>query len=102
MYTYDPLAEVDLVDQHLVIGGEAHIWSEQIDHVSLDPSTWPRASAVAEVLWSGPRDGKGVLRSVRYAASRLAEMRERMVAMGVMAEPVQMPFCTMEKDQCDG
>jgi hexosaminidase len=102
MYTYDPLQEVAEAEHHLVIGGEAHIWSEQIDHINMDTSVWPRASAVAEVLWSGPKDVSGKYRSVRYAAGRLSEFRERMVAMGVMAEPIQMPYCLMEKDQCDG
>jgi hexosaminidase len=27
-------------------------------------------------------------------------MRERLVARGVQAEPIQMPFCTMNGTQC--
>ncbi|KAF2668253.1 N-acetyl-beta-D-glucosaminidase [Microthyrium microscopicum] len=102
VYTYDPLDQVDAKNHHLVIGGEAHIWSEQIDHINMDPVVWPRASAAAEVLWSGPRDANGKDRDIQEAAIRLSEFRERMVAMGVMAEPIQMPFCLQEPHQCDG
>ena len=36
MYSYDPLQGVPKDLQHLVIGGETHIWSEQTDTVNLD------------------------------------------------------------------
>lgn len=39
-------------------------------------------------------------RSQVDAAPRLAEMRERLVARGVGAASVQMPFCTMGKGVC--
>lgn len=61
---------------------------------------WPRAAAVAEVLWSGAKDAAGANRSQVEASPRLSEMRERLVALGVGAEPIQMPFCLMESEQC--
>lgn len=76
------------------MGGEVHIWSEQTDPVNLDDMVWPRASAAAEVLWSGRQDEAGQNRSQITAAPRLAEMRERMLLRGVRAGPVQMVFCT--------
>lgn len=36
---------------HLIFGGEAALWSEQIGKHSLGPRLWPRASAFAERLW---------------------------------------------------
>lgn len=50
MYTYDPLAGVPANATQLVLGGEVHIWSEQVDGVNLDDMVWPRARAAAEVL----------------------------------------------------
>jgi len=102
VYAYDPVDKIDAAYHHLVIGGEVHAWSEQIDHVNMDPVIFPRASAAGEVLWSGAKDSKGAYRSIIAAAPRLGRMRERMVANGFMAEVVQMPFCTMEPNQCDG
>lgn len=37
MYSYDPLQGVPKNLTHLVLGGEAHIWSEQTDTHNLDP-----------------------------------------------------------------
>lgn len=77
-----------------MLGGEVAVWSETIDSVNLDSLVWPRAGAAGEVLWSGRTDASGKNRTQYDAAPRLAEMRERMVARGVGASPVQMPFCT--------
>lgn len=99
VYSYNPLQGVAEEDQHLVVGGEASMWSEQTDAVNLDQMLWPRLSAVAEVLWRGQPGGGRNLSQVE-ATPRLAEMRERLVAMGVNAEPVVMPFCTMYNGSC--
>ncbi|CAG8973094.1 hypothetical protein HYALB_00007571 [Hymenoscyphus albidus] len=94
VYSYDPLAGVPANQTHLVLGGEVHIWAEQTDPVNLDDMVWPRASAAGEVLWSGRKDAAGLNRTQIDAAPRLAEMRERMVARGIGAGPVQMVHCT--------
>ncbi|EOA83555.1 glycoside hydrolase family 20 protein [Exserohilum turcica Et28A] len=83
IYSYDPLAGVPSAQQHLVIGGEAHMWSQQVDPMNVDQMVWPRAAAAAEVLWSGAKDEHGRNRSYFDAAPRLSEMRERLVARGV-------------------
>ena len=100
IYSFDPLQSIPANLTHLVLGGEASIWSEQTDAVSLDGMIWPRMSAVAEVLWSGAKDASGQNRSQVMAAPRLADMRERLVARGVQAQPVYMPFCTQGSEQC--
>lgn len=83
-----------------VIGGEAHMWAEQTDPINIDRMIWPRGCAVAEVLWSGAKDSDGRNRSQIEASPRLSEMRERLVAKGIGAEPIQMPYCTMEGTVC--
>ncbi|KAH9832125.1 glycoside hydrolase family 20 protein [Teratosphaeria destructans] len=101
MYDYDPLAGIPSNLSHLVLGGETHIWSEQTDSVNLDTKVWPRTCAAAEVLWSGAKDPvTGQNRSQITASPRLSEMRERLVARGIRAEPIQMPYCTMNGTQC--
>ena len=96
MYSYDPIAAagVEADEAALVLGGEAALWTETVDPVNLDSLLWPRLGAVAEVLWSGRTDASGVNRTQFDATPRLADMRERMVARGVGASPVQMIFCT--------
>ncbi|KAF5023157.1 hypothetical protein F66182_4790 [Fusarium sp. NRRL 66182] len=94
MYSHDPRAGLSKEAAELVLGGEVAVWTESIDSVTLDSIVWPRAAVMGEVLWSGRTDASGQNRSQYEAAPRLAELRERMVARGVGASPVQMPFCT--------
>jgi hexosaminidase len=95
IYSHDPTFNLTADEAKLVLGGEVAVWSEQIDPVILDGIVWPRASAAGEVLWSGRIDeATGQNRSQLDATPRLAEMRERMVARGVGAAPVQMIWCT--------
>ena len=101
MYRYDPLFNISADAAHLVLGGEVHMWNEQTDPVSLDNMVWPRAAAAAEVLWSGRTDAAGTNRSLLTAAPRLSEWRERLVARGVAAAPIQMVWCTQnDPDAC--
>lgn len=100
IYEFDPLAGIPDNLTHLVLGGEIHSWSEQTDPANADGKIWPRAAAAAEVLWSGPKDAEGNNRSQIEVSPRLADMRERLLARGVAAEPVHMPFCTQNGTQC--
>ncbi|KAI5463040.1 family 20 glycoside hydrolase [Mariannaea sp. PMI_226] len=94
VYSHDPAAGLSAKSAKNVLGGEVALWAETIDPINLDNLAWPRAAAAAEVLWSGRVDSSGHNRSQYDAAPRLSEMRERMVARGVRASPIKMPFCT--------
>ncbi|PHH59769.1 hypothetical protein CDD81_2607 [Ophiocordyceps australis] len=102
IYSHDPVAGLSEQAAKNVLGGEVAAWAETIDGVNLDDILWPRSSAAAEVLWSGRQDASGKNRSQYDAAPRLAELRERMVARGVMAMPISMVFCTQgDVTDCD-
>ncbi|CAM4541404.1 hypothetical protein PO909_025914 [Leuciscus waleckii] len=75
----------------LVIGGEACLWGEYVDATNLTPRLWPRASAVAERLWSD----KSVT-DVNKAYNRLTKHRCRMVKRGIPAEPLFVGHCRHE------
>ena len=50
-YSFEPLPEG--VNEKLIKGGQANLWTEQVYNMRhAQYMTWPRALAVAEVLWS--------------------------------------------------
>ncbi|KAL3100555.1 hypothetical protein niasHS_001121 [Heterodera schachtii] len=97
IYYCDPRGFEGTYEQkQLVIGGIATMWGEYLDGTNLEPNLWPRASAVAERLWSPPE----LTRLADAAWPRLQEHRCRMVARGYRAEPVNGPdFCQTEFDE---
>ena len=96
MWSYEPLEFVAADSAHLVVGGEACMWTEQVDQHNLDSVMWPRAAAVAERLWS-PRDNN----DLGSAKRRLADHRQRLVALGVSSSPLHPSFCTRVPGSCD-
>lgn len=101
VYTHDPAAGLSPEQAKLVLGGEVHIWSEQIDMHSIDSTLWPRAGAAAEVLWSGRQDAEGKNRTFPDASPRLAEIRERMVLWGIDAAPIMQTWCHQNEGGCE-
>ena len=84
MALIDDEAELDLV-----VGGEACMWGEYVNEFSIVPRVWPRASAVAERLWSDRE-----VTDVNDAARRLEEHTCRMNKRGIAAQPPNGPgFC---------
>ncbi|XP_049877153.1 beta-hexosaminidase subunit beta-like [Pectinophora gossypiella] len=93
LYTSDPRTIVrnkvkdDVLEN--IVGGEACMWSEKVDDRNLFSRVWPRACAVAEVLWS-VTSGNMPARTLR----RVEEHACRMIRRGIPAEPPSGPgFC---------
>ncbi|CAL0310839.1 unnamed protein product [Lupinus luteus] len=100
IYNYDIAYGLSSEEAKLVLGGEVALWSEQADPTVLDARLWPRTAAMAETLWSGNRDERGVKRYAE-ATDRLNEWRSRMVNRGIMAEPIQPLWCIRNPGMCN-
>ncbi|KAI0088595.1 beta-hexosaminidase [Irpex rosettiformis] len=100
-YIFDPYENLTESHQHLVLGGEQVLWSEQSGPQNLDSIIWPRAAASAEVFWTGPTLPDGTPRNVQSALPRLYDLRFRMVQRGVDAIPLQPLWCALRPGACD-
>jgi hexosaminidase len=79
----------------LVLGGEAALWGEWVDATNVLARLWPRASAVAERLWSDATQTT----DADKAWPRLHEMQCRLIARGYPAQPVNGPsYCPVPYD----
>lgn len=72
------------------LGGEASMWTEQVDDLNLDSQVFPRVGAPAERLWSPSN-----LTDAAAAAPRLSALRCRLDARyGIRAGPIWSDFCS--------
>ncbi|CAG2121957.1 unnamed protein product [Medioppia subpectinata] len=89
-YRCDPTKSLaDDREKALVLGGEACMWGEYVDGTNVLSRLWPRASAVAERLWSNPLDTN----DIESAKFRLDQHRCRMLRRGIPAQPILNGFC---------
>ncbi|CAH0551866.1 unnamed protein product [Brassicogethes aeneus] len=80
--------------KHQILGEEATLWTEQVDSTSIDSRLWPRAAAMAEVLWSEPTT------TWRDAEPRLLVHRERLVTKGIDADAMEPEWCLHNEENC--
>ena len=69
-------------------------WLFQVDSTAVEARLFPRASALAERLWSNPGQ------EWYQAQTRLLHHRARMVQRGVRADAVQPEWCEQNERQC--
>ncbi|KAF2641459.1 putative beta-N-acetylhexosaminidase naga [Massarina eburnea CBS 473.64] len=100
IYDYDFTQGLNETQKKLVVGSIAPLWSEQVDDVVLSGKIWPRAAALAELVWSGNRDEAGNKRTTELTA-RILNFREYLVANGVGASPLMPKFCLQNPHECD-
>ena len=84
VYLFDPVEGIPEEYRAHVLGSQACFWSEVIwNRYDLDWKMWPRACALAEVLWTAPakRDFAGF-------KARMAEHRKALIGRGVNCAPL--------------
>uniref|UniRef100_A0A336MDZ8 beta-N-acetylhexosaminidase n=1 Tax=Culicoides sonorensis TaxID=179676 RepID=A0A336MDZ8_CULSO len=83
-----------------ILGGEACLWTEQVDEMALDSRLWPRASALAERLWTDPENTNDPDTIPRDIFSRMSVFRNRLVHLGLKPEPIFPKYCAQNPDEC--
>ncbi|KAI9374414.1 glycoside hydrolase superfamily [Aspergillus egyptiacus] len=100
IYNYDFTLDLTKTQADHIIGATAPLWAEQVDDVNISNLFWPRAAALAELVWSGNRDAKGNKRTTLFT-QRILNFREYLVAHGVMAAPLVPKYCMQHPHACD-
>ena len=90
-YQFEPVPEG--VDPKLILGGQANLWTEQIQRYrTVQYMTWPRALAIAECVWS-PKEKK----NWNDFAGRVQKHFERMdIAKMGYARSIYDPIITVK------
>lgn len=78
---------------------KACLWTEQVDESTLDSRLWPRSSALAERLWRDPQDELDFA-IPKETFNRFSIFRNRLVQLGVKAEPIFPRYCGQNQDEC--
>ncbi|KAJ3375437.1 hypothetical protein GGF31_004555 [Allomyces arbusculus] len=89
-----------------VLGGEACLWSEQVDASNVETRAFPRLLAVAERLWAHPgidagtNVGSAIEQRDRVAQRLHVARRALLLRRGIRAEPVQPGWCEERVEFC--
>lgn len=77
-----------------ILGGEACLWASISAEHTLDSRLWPRASALAERLWTEP------VEDYRHVENRILLHRHLLGLYGVQVESIEPDWCLMHPGQC--
>ncbi|XP_037049918.1 probable beta-hexosaminidase fdl isoform X1 [Bradysia coprophila] len=102
IYNHRPWEHLRLEPSKLkqVLGGEACMWTEQVDENTLDTRLWPRVGALAERLWTDPPDFHDYEVVPKEVFNRMAIYRNQLIELGLRAEPIFPKYCAQNPDEC--
>ncbi|KAG6006861.1 hypothetical protein E4U21_006668 [Claviceps maximensis] len=101
IYDYDFTTNLTETQAKHIIGAAAPLFSEQVDDTVISGKMWPRAAALAELVWSGNKDPKTGRKRTTYMTQRILNFREYLVANGVAATPLVPKYCLQHPHHCD-
>lgn len=98
VYAFTPVPKWATAEQALLVrGAQANLWAEHLEDArSRDYMLWPRACALAEVLWSGPGG------DVDEFETRLGVHLRRLDERGVEYRPAAGPLPWQERPGVSG
>lgn len=99
VYNHRPW-QVLRLNKSLILGGEACLWSEQVDEGSLDARLWPRAAAFAERVWSDPQVEPSTFSIQEDVYTRLNTHRDRLARRGLSPEAMWPRWCANNPGMC--
>ncbi|MEL6536489.1 MAG: beta-N-acetylhexosaminidase [Bacteroidota bacterium] len=78
-YLVDPMPQAGMLtplQEQLILGGEATMWSELVTPLTVDSRIWPRTAAIAERFWSAAdvTDLQDMQRRLRVVSYQLEEL----------------------------
>lgn len=100
IYDYDFTKGLTDSEVKHVLGATAPLWSEQVDDATVTQKLWPRAAALAELVWSGNRDNQGNKRTTEMS-QRIFNFREYLVANRIPASVLVPKYCIQHPHACD-
>jgi len=100
IYDYDFTTNLTDTQKALVQGAIAPLFGEQVDDTVISSKIWPRAAALAELVWSGNRDANGNKRTTELT-QRILNFREYLLANGVQGAPLVPKYCLQHPHECD-
>ncbi|EED13414.1 beta-N-acetylhexosaminidase NagA, putative [Talaromyces stipitatus ATCC 10500] len=101
IYDYDFTTNLTDAQAAHIKGAVAPLWSEQVDDTVVSGKMWPRAAALAELVWSGNKDPKTGKKRTTLMTQRILNFREYLVANGVQAAPLVPKYCLQHPHSCD-
>ncbi|KFB48585.1 AGAP007080-PA-like protein [Anopheles sinensis] len=102
VYKHRPWDEMKLTSLQMrqILGGEVCLWTEQVDESILDARLWPRASALAERLWTDPVEERYSESVPLEVYNRMSVFRNHLLELGLRAEPIFPKYCAQNQDEC--
>jgi len=95
-YKYDILEGLTKEEEKHVLGGEAPMWTEMINDNNVEPTVFPRLSALGENLWTSTNKAYEEF----ITSNRLYYQNERMGKRGVRVGPVKPDYCGLHPYYC--
>ncbi|KAL9700816.1 hypothetical protein quinque_004257 [Culex quinquefasciatus] len=102
VYKHRPWDEMKLTSLQMrqILGGEACLWTEQVDESTLDSRLWPRSAALAERLWTDPVEEVYSESVPKETFNRMSVFRNHLIELGLRAEPIFPKYCAQNQDEC--